>query len=123
MASGPINKPGSQSPSSAALLGTLAPGKAAGLGNAAVKEIKALGKNERKDGDYDVQISASGKGRAEAMQKAFEIAKATPNVREDRVAALKKQIDAGTYKVDSGAVADGMMREAIKDHLAETDER
>lgn len=70
----------------------------------------------------DVNISTGARSRAEASQKALEIARNTPDVREDRVAMLKKQIDEGTYKVDAGKIADGMMREAILDHLAETEE-
>lgn len=61
--------------------------------------------------------------RAKSYQKALEIARATPDVREDRVAALKKQIQDGTYKIDSGAIADGIAREAIIEHLAETEGR
>jgi negative regulator of flagellin synthesis FlgM len=57
------------------------------------------------------------------MDKAAAIARNTPDVREDRVTALKAQIDAGTYQVDSGKIADGMLREAIKDHIARNDER
>jgi negative regulator of flagellin synthesis FlgM len=71
----------------------------------------------------DVNISTTAKDRAAAHAKALEIARATPDVREDRVAALKAQIDAGTYQVDSGKIADGMMREAIKEHLADMEER
>ncbi len=70
-----------------------------------------------------VNISKKAKERVEAQQKALEIARNTPDVREDRVKALKAQIDAGTYQVDSGKIADGMLREAIKEHLAETSER
>ena len=71
--------------------------------------------------DYGVQISDSAKRRAEAHKKALNIARGTPDIREDRVASLKKQIDEGTYQIDSGKIADGMLREAIKDHLAESD--
>ena len=71
----------------------------------------------------NVQISEGAKSRAEAQQKALEIARGTPDIREDRVASLKKQIQDGTYQIDSGKIADGILREAIKDHLAETDER
>jgi flagellar biosynthesis anti-sigma factor FlgM len=71
----------------------------------------------------NVDISADAKDRAAAQAKALQIARNTPDVREDRVASLKAQIDAGTYKVDAGKVADGMMREAIKEHLSEIDER
>lgn len=67
----------------------------------------------------DVEMSE----RARAHKKALEIARSTPDVREDKVAALKKQIQDGTYKIDAGAIADGMAREAILDHLAETQGR
>ncbi len=70
-----------------------------------------------------VNISPKAKERADAQQKALEIARNTPDVREDRVKALKAQIDAGTYQIDSGKIADGMLREAIKEHLSETIER
>lgn len=71
----------------------------------------------------DVSISPSAKKTAEERTKAFNIAKATPEVREDRVADLKSRIAAGTYEVDSGKIADGMMREAVIEHLAETTDR
>jgi len=71
----------------------------------------------------DVKISDSAKDRSAAITKATEIAKNTPDIREDRVAALKAQIDGGTYQIDSGKIADGMMREAVKDRLAETSGR
>lgn len=74
-------------------------------------------------GAADVKLSDDAIARQAAAKKAFDIAKGTPDVREDRVAALKAQIQAGTYKVDSGDIADGMLREAIKEHLAETEER
>lgn len=73
--------------------------------------------------NFNVNISDGAKGRADAQQKALSIARSTPDIREDKVVALKAQIDAGTYKVDAGKVADGIMREAIKEHLSEIDER
>jgi negative regulator of flagellin synthesis FlgM len=79
----------------------------------------SAGAGETGKKNYDVQISDQAKSKADAFQKALGIARATPDVREDRVAALKKQIADGTYQVDSGKVADGMLLEAIKDHLAE----
>jgi len=71
--------------------------------------------------NYDVNISTSGKERAEAFSKALDIARKTPDVRADRVADLKQRIAAGKYHVDSGKIADGMLREAVKDHLAESE--
>lgn len=66
----------------------------------------------------DVAVSDKARARAADQKKAMDIAMKTPDVREDRVAALKAQIDAGTYKVDSGKIADGMVREAVMEHLA-----
>ncbi|MEY4630699.1 MAG: hypothetical protein RIQ81_819 [Pseudomonadota bacterium] len=67
----------------------------------------------------NVALSPQARQLAEAHKKAFEIAKATPDVREERVAALKKQIQAGTYKPDAGKIADGIAREALLEYLAE----
>jgi len=69
----------------------------------------------------EVAVSVSDQGRelSEARRKAFEIAKSTPDVREDRVAELKARIADGKYEVDSGKIADGMLREAVKEKLAE----
>ena len=68
--------------------------------------------------NYGVELSDKGKSRAAEQKKAFDIAKNTPDIREDRVAELKAKIQAGTYEVDSGKIADGMLREAIMEHLA-----
>lgn len=50
--------------------------------------------------------------KAKEFAKAHAVASATPDVREDRIAELKKRIAAGDYKVDSDAIADKM----IADH-------
>jgi len=68
--------------------------------------------------DFGVQLSDKARARVGEQKKAFEIAKATPDVREDRVAAIKAKLQAGTYEIDSGKIADGMLREAIMEHLA-----
>lgn len=80
-----------------------------GAGGGAAKSAAATG----------VQISKSAAERA----KALDIAKNTPDIREDKVADLKARIASGKYEIDSGAIADGMMREAVIEHLAETTER
>ena len=71
--------------------------------------------------NFDVKISDGGKDKAAAYDKALTIARNTPDVREDKVADLKKRIDAGTYQIDSGKIADSMLREAVIEHLAEGD--
>ena len=49
--------------------------------------------------------------RAREMSQAKVIAENTPDVREEKIAALKKRIAEGTYKVDADAVADRMVKE------------
>jgi negative regulator of flagellin synthesis FlgM len=90
---------------------------------AAVSPETVAKANVSRTDQVGVTISKEAKARSEAQQKALEIARGTPDVREDRVKALKAQIDAGTYQVDSGKIADGMLREAIREHLAETPDR
>jgi len=120
MATKPINNAGIMSSLSTVAAQDAAKAKDAG---AIQKQASLPTPNDASKANFDVNISSGARSRAEASAKALEIARNTPDVREDRVAMLKKQIEEGNYKVDSGKVADGMMREAILDHLAETDER
>ncbi len=104
------------------------PGIASGLtNNAPVQKSKGVQKDldklvqnkESKDkSDFNVNISAKSKEMAEARMKALEIARNTPDIREDKVADLKRRIESGEYKADAGNIADGMMREAIRDELS-----
>jgi negative regulator of flagellin synthesis FlgM len=66
-----------------------------------------------------VNLSSEAKDLVEARNKALQIARETPDIREDRVAALKAKIAAGEYKIDAGSIADGMLREAVKEKLSE----
>lgn len=83
------------------------------------KDIEALApKAKEEKGDFSVELSDKAKEIAESRMKAMEIARKTPDIREDRVADLKARIESGQYKPDAGQIADGMMREAIRDELA-----
>lgn len=73
--------------------------------------------------DFNVNLSPEAKDKQLAHAKALDIARKTPEIREDKVAALKKQIEAGTYKPSSDKIADGMMREAIMEHLSLNEDR
>jgi flagellar biosynthesis anti-sigma factor FlgM len=64
------------------------------------------------------QISSAGAETAKAVQKAFDIAKGTPDVREDKIADLRRRIQSGEYQADSEGILLGMMNEASKDELA-----
>ena len=76
---------------------------------------------DSKGQSYDVALSNYSKKAQNDHKKALDIARSTPEIREDRVKELKEKIKNGTYKVDSGKVADGMLREAILEHLASSD--
>ncbi len=83
------------------------------------RETEALGTKARDDkSDFNVALSDKAKEMSESRRKAVEIARNTPDVREDRVADLKKRIEAGEYKADAGLIADGMLREAMRDEMA-----
>lgn len=71
--------------------------------------------------NFNVNLSPKAKEIADARAKATEIARNTPDVREDKVAEIKKKIADGTYKVDSGKIADGIAREAMRDYMANSD--
>jgi negative regulator of flagellin synthesis FlgM len=73
--------------------------------------------------NYGVELSDRGRTRSAEQKRSFDIAKNTPDVREDRVADIKARMKAGTYEVDSGKIADGMVREAIMEHLATDKDR
>ena len=49
--------------------------------------------------------------KAKDLAKAYAVASAAPDVREDRIAELKKRIASGDYNVDSDKVADKMISE------------
>ena len=58
-----------------------------------------------------VELSAESK----EMQKIYEVLKSTPDVRAEKVSELKKQVQEGSYQVDSGAVAEKMIKESLLD--------
>lgn len=69
-------------------------------------------------GGANVEISDT----ARMMNRAAEIAQSVPDVRHDKVAALKKSIQDGTYQVDSAAIAEKIVDEHLhgdfgKNHL------
>ena len=104
------------------------PGIAAGLqGNSAVQKSKKAQREGDKvveksggdeKGDFNVSLSPKSREIAEARKLALGIAKNTPDIREDKVEEFKRRIDSGEYKADAGNIADGMLREAVRDELA-----
>ena len=79
---------------------------------------RTTNRTDRNSKNWSVNLSPESKSIFEARKKALEIAKSTPDVRQEKIDAIKAKIKSGEYKVDAGKVADGMLKEAIRDHLA-----
>lgn len=60
----------------------------------------------------DVRADLSTRGKEFAAAKTA--AQNTPDVREEKIAELKRRIEAGSYKMDPHAVADKMVDEHLK---------
>ena len=71
-----------------------------------------------KDSSYSVDLSPAAMRTEKEQQRAFKIAKETPSIDQSKINRIKDQIKNGTYKVDSGKIADGILKEAIKEHLS-----
>ena len=76
----------------------------------ATNEARKTGYAEETDSSAKSEISS----RAKDFAKAREVAASAPDVREEKVAELKRRIQSGMYKVDADAIADRM----IQDHAA-----
>lgn len=50
---------------------------------------------------------------ARLMQKATEVIRAMPEIRQDRISQIKKSIADGSYKVDTLALADKLLTEHL----------
>jgi len=57
-------------------------------------------------------------GNAQEVRRVTDLIKQLPDVREDRVQALKAQIENGTYHVSSEDIADLIIRRALADNTA-----
>lgn len=53
--------------------------------------------------------------RSKEMQKIYEVLRSTPDVRSERIAELKREIEMGRYHVKSEALAEKMLKESLLD--------
>lgn len=81
-------------------------GKSEKTGSVGAAALSSLG---TKGVDDSTKVNLSQ--RAQDIKKAKEIALATPDIREEKVAKLQKLIDDGKYKVDAKDIADKMVDE------------
>ena len=92
-------------------------GAAAGIKQAANAYAKSANTPSVSDAAA-VQISP----KAREMSQARQIVADTPDIREDKVAKFRDLIAKGEYKPDSSKIADGIMKEAIRDELSKAPE-
>lgn len=94
---------------------SLAPsGRTGAAGFAVVAEHRAATSGRAAEGAAEVEIS----DRAQEIQRITQLIKDLPDVREDRVQALKAQVENGTYNVSSEDIADLIIRRALADNTA-----
>jgi len=93
----------------------------AGKAKAASKTEKPEGPAKAAEGaktgggeSVKADISSRGKELAKDMAKAKEVATSAPDIREEKVAELKRRIAAGKYNVSPEAIADKMVDEHLK---------
>ena len=65
-------------------------------------------------GQDNVQISA----RAREVMEAQQTAKAIPDVREEKVAKVKNQVETGTYRIQGKQIAINMINESLEYEIA-----
>jgi negative regulator of flagellin synthesis FlgM len=55
--------------------------------------------------------------QARLMQKAAQVVAETPEVRPEKVMALKDSVEQGTYEIDAKKVADSLITETLSEKL------
>jgi len=55
--------------------------------------------------------------KAKEVQEATKLIKELPDIREEKVAKLKEQVDQGTYRIDGKKIAFKILKESILDEL------
>ncbi|MGD2098914.1 MAG: flagellar biosynthesis anti-sigma factor FlgM [Desulfobacterales bacterium] len=74
----------------------------------------AAGQQEQQQTKADtVALSSAAKDIQEAQRRL----EAIPDVREDKVAQLKEQIENGTYEIEEEKIADKMLKDALLNDL------
>ena len=56
--------------------------------------------------------------KAKDIQKIKQVLDQTPEVRDEKVQELKRQIESGSYAIDPGRIADKMLGESLIDIMA-----
>ena len=91
--------------------------------------LETYTKNIRKKGKTDSLSEQVSEGifnndkvvlspKAREIQEAKKILDSLPDIREDKVVHLKKQIENGTYQIEGEEIAVKMLKESLVDEMA-----
>ena len=75
--------------------------------------LKSSHRQEQREVTQAESVNLSHK--AKDLQKAREVMEVTPEIRENKVGQLKREIEAGTYSVKRDEIATKMVRESLID--------
>jgi len=75
--------------------------------------LKSSRRQEQREVTQTESVNLSHK--AKDLQKAREVMEVTPEIRENKVGQLKREIEAGTYSVKRDEIATKMVRESLID--------
>ncbi len=70
-------------------------------------------KSDALSGDLQSSAKVNLSERAQDIKKIREVALASPDVDEEKVARLQKMIDEGSYKINADEIADSMVDEHL----------
>jgi negative regulator of flagellin synthesis FlgM len=82
-----------------------------------VKDSKDAGAAAKARAEGTSSEKVSWSADATILNQGLDAARAAPDVRTDRVAALKAQLADGSYKVDAKKLADKMIGASLEDDL------
>jgi negative regulator of flagellin synthesis FlgM len=88
--------------------------------------IQQYQKNELTKNEVDKQVGAQSavtekislSTQAKDIQQIRQVLDQTPDVREDKVIELKRQIDSDNYRINAGKIAEKMVGESLIDLFA-----
>lgn len=105
-----VSQNGNSSVQNTEVAGAKQSSRSTGVQQSKKSEKSAAGASVADSGGANAEISARGREFA----KAKAVADSAPDVREEKIAELKRRIAAGKYNVDADAVAGRMVDEHIK---------
>jgi negative regulator of flagellin synthesis FlgM len=98
----------------------ISPGQVNGVLNSYRKQVRS---DDKVKGNQDLKSSLNQADRTQLSEEArfhqvaMKALKNMPDVREDRVAELKKVIDSGSYQVSGKEIAEKMLERSVIDRL------